>query len=64
MSDFAASDVIDLIGQTITGLAYSGSSTHGTLNVSLSGATGDKLAFSGEYTTSSFTFSGSNILHT
>ena len=64
VANFAFSDAIDLIGQGITGLAYSGSTTSGVLTVTGSGGTIAQLSFAGDYTTSSFTFAGSNILHT
>ena len=63
ISDFAASDAINLIGQTITGLAYSGSAASGVLTVKGSGGTLAELSFAGDYTMSSFSFSGSKILH-
>jgi hypothetical protein len=68
VSNFAFSDAIDLLGQGITGLAYSGSTTSGILTVNGSGGTIAELSFAGNYTRSSFTFTsdghgGSNILH-
>jgi hypothetical protein len=65
IAGFTGYDAIDLIGQAITGLSFSG----GRLTVSLSGGGTENLAFSGSYTTASFTFAsdghgGSNILHT
>ena len=65
IAGFASHDAIDLIGQTIAGLSFSG----GVLSVTLSGGGTENLAFSGSYATSSFTFAsdghgGSNILHT
>jgi len=62
---FAGHDAIDLLGQAIAGLSFSG----GVLTVSLSGGGTETLDFSGAYATSSFTFAsdghgGSNILHT
>jgi len=69
IDNFAASDAIDLLGEPITRLSYSGTSSSGTLTVTGSSGTIATLAFSGDYTTSSFTFAsdghgGSNILHT
>ena len=64
VSNFAVSDAINLLGQTITNLAYSGSSTSGVLTVNGSSGTIAELSFAGDYMTSSFTFSGSKILHT
>jgi hypothetical protein len=68
LSNFAVSDAIDLLGQGITSLAYSGSTMSGVLTVTGSGGTIAQLSFAGDYTTSSFTFAldghgGSNILH-
>jgi hypothetical protein len=68
VSNFAFSDAIDLLGQGVTGLAYSGTTTSGILTVAGSGGTIAELSFAGDYTTSSFTFAsdghgGSNILH-
>ena len=68
VSNFALSDAIDLLGQGITGLAYSGSATSGILTVTGSGGTIAALSFAGDYTTSSFTFAsdghgGSMIQH-
>jgi hypothetical protein len=56
IAGFGSNDVIDLLGQTVTGLSYSGSSTSGVLTVSGSGGTIASLAFSGNYTTASFNF--------
>ena len=66
---FTASDAIDLLGQSITSLAYSGSSASGVLTVTGSSGTIATLAFNGNYKTTSFTFAsdghgGSDILHT
>jgi hypothetical protein len=61
ISDFSGHDVIDLLGQTITGLSYSGTSSSGTLTVTGAGGTIATLAFNGAYTTASFGFSGSMI---
>ena len=68
VSHFAVSDAIDLLGQGITGLTYSGSKTSGVLTVTGSGGTIAQLSFAGDYTTSSFKFApdghnGSDILH-
>ena len=69
IAGFSAGDAIDLLGQGITGLAYSGSASSGALTVT--GATGTiaTLGFNGSYTTSSFALAsdghgGSQILHT
>ena len=66
---FAGADDIDLLGQAITKLSYSGSSTLGALTVTGSSGTIATLAFNGDYKTTSFTFAsdghgGSDILHT
>jgi hypothetical protein len=55
ISGFSGSDVIDLLSQPITALAYSGSTTSGVLTVTGSSGTIATLAFTGDYKTSSFT---------
>jgi hypothetical protein len=52
----AFNDVIDLLHQSVTNLAYSGSATSGTLAVTLSGGATENLTFSGDYS-NSFVFS-------
>jgi fibronectin-binding autotransporter adhesin len=69
ISGFSGSDVIDLLSQPITGLAYSGSTTSGDLTVTGSSGTIAMLDFTGNYKTSSFTFAsdghgGGDILFT
>ena len=66
---FAGADEIDLLGQGVTRLAYSGSITSGVLTVFGSTGTIAELSFDGDYRTSSFTFAsdghgGKRILHT
>ena len=66
---FAGADEIDLLGQGVTRLAYSGSITSGVLTVFGSTGTIAELSFDGDYRTSSFTFAsdghgGKGILHT
>ena len=65
IAGFASHDAIDLLGQAIAGLSFSG----GVLAVSLSGGGTENLHLTGSYVTSSFTFAsdghgGTNILHT
>ncbi len=65
IAGFSGHDAIDLLGQAIAGLSFSG----GVLAVSLSGGGTENLDLSGSYTTSSFTSAsdghgGTNILHT
>ena len=65
IAGFASHDAIDLLGQAVAGLSFSG----GFLTVSLSGGGTEKLDLTGSYSTSSFTFAsdghgGTNILHT
>ena len=55
ISGFSGSDIIDLLSQPITKLAYSGSTTSGVLTVTGSSGTIATLAFTGNYKTSSFT---------
>ncbi len=69
VSNFAFSDAIDLLGQGVTGLAYSGTNTSGILTVDGSSGAIAHLSLVGDYTTSSFTFGsdghgGSEIRHT
>ena len=64
ISGFASHDIIDLLGQSISGLTFSG----GVLTASISGGGTEALALTGSYATSSFTFGsdghgGTNILH-
>jgi hypothetical protein len=66
---FAGTDAIDLLGERITRLAYSGGPTSGVLTVFGSTGTIAELSFDGDYRTSSFTFAsdghgGKRILHT
>jgi hypothetical protein len=53
---FAFNEVIDLLHQTVTNLAYSGSTTQGALTVTLSGGATEKLAFKGDYIGDTFSF--------
>jgi len=60
--------VIDLLGQGVMGLAYSGKGASGILSVIGSGGTIAELDLAGHYTTSSFAFTpdghgGTDILH-
>ena len=51
IAGFGGADVIDLVATTVTGLSFAS----GILSVTVSGGPVDKLAFSGAYTTASFT---------
>jgi hypothetical protein len=55
IAGFGNSDVIDLVNKQVTGLSYSGTSTSGVLTVTGSSGTIATLAFTGNYTTASFT---------
>jgi hypothetical protein len=55
IAGFGSDDVIDLVSKQVTGLSYSGNSTSGVLTVTGSSGTIATLAFSGNYTTASFT---------
>jgi hypothetical protein len=68
IDNFGSSDAIDLLGQAVTHLAYSGTSSSGTLTVTGLSGTIARLAFSGDYTPSSFAWAsdghgGTNILY-
>ncbi len=64
ISGFAGQDAIDLLGQSVTGLSYAS----GALTATLAGGGSETIAFSGSYSTASFTFAsdghgGTDILH-
>jgi hypothetical protein len=68
INGFSHVDVIDLLGQGVMGLAYSGKGASGILTVAGSGGTIAELDLAGHYTTSSFAFApdghgGTDILH-